>query len=262
MKTSKKLLASVLTAALLMSTGCAGREQMQTEPTPPQQTQTEVVEPVLPSGSEQPPEKPEELPPEVPEQQPHSGVSTIEFPIMVEDGKLKLESLFQFSGFNPDCGGAEGKDIAGLQLTNVSSSHLERAELKVTLRSGKTVTFVVEDIPAGRNVMAFETENVSMDMEDPCTDIRCDAVFSNADHRMSDQVMTTVDATQVRVTNISGMELKNLIVRCHCVLDKSYFGGLTYCYPIDSLPAGAELTIDAWECYLGQAEVVCIGRAG
>lgn len=267
MKTTKLLLACMLSAAVLLTAGCAGRQQEQKEEeVPPVQSGEEHPE----SGQMQENEPLYEEPAEETESQPEESgdsddpvkfvtESVIEFPVMTDDGKLELDSLFQFSGFNPDCGNAEGKEIAGLRIANTASAHLKRAELTLTLRSGKTVRFVVEDIPAGRSAMAFEAGNASMNMDDVCVDIRCDAEFSDEDTLMSDRLAVSAEGTQIHLANLSGEDLNHLIVYCHCVLNEDYFGGLTYKYPIDSLPAGAELTIDAWECYLGQAEVVCIG---
>ena len=41
---------------------------------------------------------------------PNPGLS---WPYVVEDGNLQVDSLFQYSGINPDCDGEMGDDIEG-----------------------------------------------------------------------------------------------------------------------------------------------------
>ena len=43
-------------------------------------------------------------------------------------------------------------------------------------------------------------------------------------------------------------------------VDDAYFGGLTYTYPVENIPAGESVTLQAEECYLGEAAVVRISR--
>lgn len=77
---------------------------------------------------------------------------------------------------------------------------------------------------------------------------------------MEDEVEVKVKETEVILTNKSGEELKNLNVSCHCLFEEAYFGGLTYTYPVESIPAGESTTVQAEECYMGEAEVVRIGQ--
>ena len=44
----------------------------------------------------------------------------------------------------------------------------------------------------------------------------------------------------------------------HCVLDGAYFGGKSYQKNVEVLGAGESITLDALECYLGEAAVVKI----
>lgn len=196
-----------------------------------------------------------------PEETTEAPIPTIAFPLAAEDDKLEINSLFQFSGINPDCGNQEGTDVAGIQLRNVSSSHLTRAAIEVTLLSGKLLRFTVEDLPAGMTALAFSDENMSMDLADACVSLSCEASFEAESPLMADRLSVSVEGTQITVTNISGDDLTNLTVYCHCLLDQDCYGGLTYCYPIEFLPAGGSATVDAVDCYLGDAKVVRIGMA-
>ena len=184
------------------------------------------------------------------------------FPMEVEDGKLKITSLFQFTGVNPDCGDAMGEDIASLAVENCSGSYLERAEITVSLADGTSYQFAMEDVPAGKTVWAFALDNGSYDTAAALADVECRAAFTDRAPLMEDAVSVSVEETAVTLSNSTGAALENLVVTCHCLFDEAYFGGRTYSYPVDSIPAGGSVEIQAEECYLGQAEVVRVQQAG
>lgn len=188
-------------------------------------------------------------------------IPTVQFPLLVDDGRLEMNSLFQFTGLNPDCGNQEGTDIAGIQLRNASDSQLTQATIEMTLLSGKLLRFTVEDLPAGMTALVFSDENLSMAADDVCVSFSCETSFEAERPLMADRLSVSVEGTQITVTNISGDDLNDLTVYCHCLLDQDCYGGVTYRYSIESLPAGGSATVDAVDCYLGDAEVVRIGMA-
>ncbi len=177
------------------------------------------------------------------------------FPMELENGKLLAESLFTFSGMNPDADDLFGEDLAGLQLSNTSDEFLRRGEFTAILTDGTTLTFLVEDLPAGKSVMAFALEH------EPVADPVCGELFGTAEFEAGDPLRTdlvkiTVEGTEITVKNVSGKNLTNLHVYCHGLLDTSYFGGSTYHYTLESLQAGKSAVIHAQECFLGIVEVV------
>lgn len=182
----------------------------------------------------------------------------IEFPQILEDGKLTLLSMFQYSGQNPDCDDQDGSDIAGLMIENSSSLHLTQAKLELTADDGRVLHFFVSDIPAGRRALIFSRENAAIEVDTACVDIACEAEFEEAAVLMENQVAFKVDGTIVTVTNISAKDISNLTISCHSVLDSDYYGGLTYQYPVAELPAGESAEINALECIFGTTEVVRI----
>lgn len=180
----------------------------------------------------------------------------LSLPYSLEDGKLRVESFFQFSGFNPDKNDEEGEDVAAVLLTNTSREHLTSVTLAVVTTDGSVVTFTARDIPSGMSVMVFEQGNTAVANDITCSQIACKASFEAEKPVMADQVEISVDGTQITVRNISGEDLSQLTVYYHSVLDQSYYGGITYQYTIDSLRAGESALVDAWECFLGLTDVV------
>ena len=172
------------------------------------------------------------------------------------DGGLQLESLFQFSGTNPDSNNREGTDLATILLKNTSGSYLKTAEIAVTLTDGKKLTFTVTDLPAGKSVMAFSKENASISAKAACSEVSCSTSFEPGLVSVPAQVTASVTGTTVTLTNQTDQELFNLVVYCRCPLGEEYFGGVTYQYIIKNLPARGTATVDAVDCILGMAEVV------
>ena len=182
------------------------------------------------------------------------------FPYELEDGRLSVDSVFQFSGFNPDNGNEEGENIAALEVTNHSDQQLVAAEISVSLTDDRKFTFEVADVPAGQSVLVFEKENQTYGLNDICTEITDTAEFGDGAVRMEDRLSIQVEETTVTLTNHSEEELNHLLLHCHCLIDGSYFGGLTYTYPVESIPAGQNITVEAEDCYLGEAAVVRVSQ--
>ena len=192
----------------------------------------------------------------IPEETTEERVPTVAFPLLVDDGRLEINSLFQFTGINPDCENQEGADIASIVLKNVSDLYLAEAKITLTLLDGTQLNFVVTELPAGASVMAFSTENSVLPADAACLSAACEASFDPTAVTVSDQVTASVDGAQITLTNISGQELSQIVVYCRDTLGEDLFGGTTYSYIVTNLPAGESTVVDVADCILGMAEVV------
>lgn len=68
-----------------------------------------------------------------------------------------------------------------------------------------------------------------------------------------------MDGTAVTLTNLTGEDLEPLTVICHDTLDETeFFGGTSYAYRTEAIPAGESVTVEALECIIGQPAVVRI----
>ncbi len=184
--------------------------------------------------------------------------AVLDLPYSLEDGKLSLDAVFQFSGLNPDRQDEEAEDVAAIQLTNASQLHLACATVTVITADGAAASFTVYDIPPGMNAIAVSPENVQISSNPECVQVTCEAEFLPQSPLADDQLLISVMGTDISVENISGEDLSQIKVYCHSMLDQTCYGGTTLVYEIDSLPAGESTVISAWECYLGLVEVVRI----
>lgn len=191
------------------------------------------------------------------EEQKEAGLS---FPYELEGGKLSVSSIFQFTGSNPDNENAEGENIAALTVVNQSEQHITSAEIRVKLADETELIFEIVDMAAGQSVMVFEKENQTYDLNDVCEEITDTVEFEEEPVLMEDRISIDVQGTTVTLTNNSGEDLSNLLLHCHCLIDNSYFGGLTYTYPVESIPAGQSASVEAEDCYLGEAAVVRVSQ--
>lgn len=182
----------------------------------------------------------------------------VEFPFSAEDGKIEITSLFQFTGFNPDCAGEEGSNIAAVQIRNVSAEHLTHAEITMEMNSGKQLRFVLEDLAPGISAMVFDAENTEIDSADVCVEVTCESSYEAQSPTMAEQIGVEVQDYVITLTNLTGEDLENLMVHCHCMMEDESFGGLTYQYPVECIRAGESVTVEAVDCFLGPATVARI----
>lgn len=258
----------ILAAALLPRTG-----QNPDAPTAPavqtRPAETKGTEPTLPTEPVQteppvttePPAIIQTQPAETrpAETEPEQTVAPTEapeiFPVLLEDGMLTVQSMFQFSGMNPDADLQFGENIAGLQLVNTSDRHLTVAELAAVLEDGTILSFRAEDVAPGMTVMAFSLEHGSVEDPDRCVEVYGYAEFEEGDPLRADLVEIQVEGVEITVKNVSGMDLTNLDIICHGLLDGSAFGGRAYTYRITSLASGGSTTVYAMDCILGMTQV-------
>lgn len=180
--------------------------------------------------------------------------SEIMFPHQIEKN-VSVESLFQFSGTNPDTGN-EGENIAALFVTNNGDEHIEKADIIVKIKDSEELHFYISDLPAGKSINVFETDDKQFNFSDQVVSIKGDVHFGKQDKDLEENVKIVVEETEITISNVSNKNIKDMIVHCHCALDDVYFGGLTYNYPIRELKAGESVQLDAIECYMGEASVV------
>ena len=175
----------------------------------------------------------------------------LEFPYLLDDDKIQIDSLFQYSGINMDAQNEECEDVASLQLKNNSDQSLE-------LTDGTAFSFEVEDIPAGKSVMAFDTANTAYDGKTGVALIDATTTYSSDAGLKEMDVKITSDDNGVQLENISGDALANLKIKYHCVMDDMYFGGISSETEVAGLEAGETTTVDTSESIFGDVEVVSI----
>lgn len=182
----------------------------------------------------------------------------VEFPIMLEKDQLEVNSVFQYTGANPDCEWQEGENIGALTLINHSERYLKSAELKVKLSNGETLHFTVTDIPTGKTAWLFEVENGVFPLDEYCVSVDAKAKYT----KDTGLEGVTAEATgpQVTLTNTTGEDLENLTVWCHTLFNDAYFGGTVHSYPVERISKGDTAELMAVDCILGDAEVVRVEK--
>lgn len=178
----------------------------------------------------------------------------VQFPVILEEGSIQVESLFQFEGVNPDADNQEAEDTAAIVLKNMSDRYLRQAEVTAVLADGTERSFAVTELPAGAAAIAFATDNASLPTADLCTDITAQTVFEDTPRQ--DGISVFVDGMTVTVTNTSAEDMNGMDVYYRDVFDDKYFGGKTYSCHIEHLSAGESTTFTAGESLLGVIEVV------
>lgn len=185
-----------------------------------------------------------------------AAVSAVTLPLSLEDGKLEIESLFQFDGINPDCDNRQGDNIASVLLKNTSELFLTEATIAIELSDGTKTSFTVTNLPAGKSAMAFAVDNAPMNDTVCCVGVSSSATWDSA--MEPDGIAVSVDGVAITLTNLKDKDIPEVIVYCRAPFGEEYFGGITYEYKINDLPANGTATIEAIECIMGLAEVVRI----
>lgn len=180
----------------------------------------------------------------------------IAFPFMLDSDRLELSSVFEYAGTNPDCEDVYAEDIGAIQLKNVSGQYLKSAKILVSLSNGEKLNFLVEDIPTGMDVLAFETKNQTYDDTVKVADVVVEAEYSSAEFEGA--FSYSVSGSDITVENISGKGQNNIILYYHCTVDGMCFGGQSYELSLEFLDVGASATVSDTACYMGDVTLVNI----
>lgn len=184
-----------------------------------------------------------------------------QMPFLFEDGKLEIESIFQYTGLNPDAGWQDGVNTGAVVLTNRSDEYLETLNLEITLSDGTVLHYLICDIPAGKTVWAFDYENTAYAGDILLENVQYTASFRENSRITSDMITVSVDGMEIALTNVSGKDLHNLEMRCHSISGDVYFCGNSYTYQVDQIAAGETVVLIAEDCVFGDAEVAIIDYA-
>lgn len=250
-KSRSYLIAILSAAALLLIVALFVVPRDSDQPTAPSETiplATGSAEQPLPVGTT--PAGPAKTDP----QEDADPAFTVAFPLDLEDGRLRIETLFTYDGMNPDCGYEESNNIATITLRNLSGQHLDQADIGLTMSDGTVLQFHADQIPAGKSALLFCIDNTALVKDSACLEVACSASFSSASAQ-SDDVLTSMSGTTIEVVNTSGRNIKQIVIYCHNLLGEEYFGGIAYPYEINDLSADGRATVNALDCFLGVAEL-------
>lgn len=184
--------------------------------------------------------------------------SGITFPYVLEDEGIEIVSIFPYSGTNPDFDDEDCENVGALQVINQSGEHLEKADIDVMLSDGSKLEFQMEEIPGGKEVLAFEINNEEYESTKSVIEIQVDVKRASEKKLNEDVVKYELGEEEISLTNVSDTELADIKVKYHCSLNEMYFGGKCFSGVIETLKPGESAVLDASECYLGEVTVVDI----
>lgn len=185
----------------------------------------------------------------------NEAVESIVFPHVVDDGKLEITSLFQYTGINPDFNQEMCENVGAIQLTNHSSEYLESADIVVALEDETVLNFRIEDVPMNMNVMAFDINNNSY-VEQDVVSVEVTTTYSNNSSVGEDVFDFVTNESGFEVYNKSTDAYENILIKYHCNVDDVYFGGKAGEVLVDKLAVGERKQFEIEDCYFGEATVV------
>lgn len=174
-----------------------------------------------------------------------------------QSGDIEIYSLFPSSVINTDGGSEYVENLASIEFKNISGAYLTLCRIEIRDTDGETYTFVAEDVSKDMKVMAFEINNKTWDEEKDIESITSTAK-TMAEEMLLEEIESNVDGMTITIKNKSDRDLFHVTVVCHCMMDDTSYGGRKYNYLVDKLPAGQTATIEAVDCYFGEAKVVCV----
>ena len=183
---------------------------------------------------------------------------SIEFPQVLCEGKVEINSVFSYTGSNPDCNWQEAESVGAVVVQNTSDQYLERLDLALKLANGTELKYEITSLPAGKTVWAFDVNNNAYMESDRVIDVQSSSVFKDNQGLSSDVVSVSVSGMDVALSNHDSETLNGLNVYCRTEIDGVYFGGKAYVYHVAQILPDTQEHVMAYDCLLGIAEVICV----
>lgn len=206
-----------------------------TEPTVPETAPPETE----PAATEAPPA--ETSPPVVIKPKPQATTPTQ--PPIEEDeiasGDITCEDYALFSGQFVEDGRDElVTNVAAILVKNESDRFLDFATLSFDI-DGKTATFIVTGLPAGRSAWVMEATRMTATHDSVFTYLECVSSFRDDVTVKTDKVTIKADGNMLTATNNTNQTLTNVCVYYRTVhSDGNFFGGITYVVDFGTLEPG------------------------
>lgn len=176
-----------------------------------------------------------------------------------ESNGLKIESVFEFTGMNVDNKETDGEDIASLQIQNTTKKYLKEATIKLTSEDDKVFEFKVQDIPSKKSVLVFDKKNNSSLNIEKYKDIEIETDYKNkTDLHQKDLKIDIDDDSRMEIINLTDDPLNDIVITYKCLMDDSYFGGISYTHKIKKLEAKQTVEYIDNYCLMGKAEITSV----
>lgn len=178
-------------------------------------------------------------------------VAGIVFPWMFDEERLELDSVFDYSGINVDQEDVMTENAAAIQMKNMSGQYLKEAKISVTLADGKELAFLVKDVPAEMELIAFEITGQGYEGQ------QVEEVSAEAEYQETgtEEFAWSVEGSEITIRNLTDQTKENVVVYYHCSIEELGFGGRSYVIELGNLEAGESMTVTDSECYMGEIAV-------
>lgn len=218
----------------------------ETEPTepavttePPVTTVPPATQPTLPPTTAPPPPPSTEPPEVIPVTYDRFSLFSGQY---VEDGRDELV-----------------ENVAAILVTNVTDSFLDLATLTFEL-DGKTATFVVTGLPAGRSAWVMEQSRMTATHSSTLTYLDCVSSLRDNVITSSQDVTITSEGNTLTARNNTGETLTNVFVYYKVKhTDGNFFGGITYLVSFGDLGPGESAQSMAGHFNESNTEIIRIG---
>ena len=219
----------------------------ETETAQTQPTQSPTSKPPAASGSKPNPPKPAPTQPSPIQEE-------------ISSGDITCDEFGRYSGQYVEDGRDElVENVAAVRVTNRSDQFLDFATITVDI-SGRTATFVVSGLPAGRSAWVLDAarlpigESESFEFLDCVSSFRSDVIVS------TDRVTIKVSGNMLTATNNTSQTLENVFLYYRTLHSDGYFlGGITYLAGFGTLEPGQSMDVLAGHYDSAKSEIVRIG---
>lgn len=235
----RRLVSVGLALALLLLSGCSGKQTAQPDTTAAP-TELPYVEP---SEASTRPTEPEET--------------------LVADDRLKVVEVGRYSGKNPEGGSDEDvENVVALRVENVSNQVCQFCTIEYEI-GGQHAVFQLSELPVGKSAWVLESTGMTAEAGADCTYQTCAAAFRDEGAPWLTNIEATGGGGELTVTNTG--ETDQPLVTVYYKLtygDGLYLGGIAYRVTVSDLKAGESQTLPAGHFYEGACEIVGIYADG
>lgn len=173
-----------------------------------------------------------------------------------DKGRLKLIGSMEYEGPNFENGSMEIGTYTLLKIQNISEDFLRNADIEVKVNASDKMSLTIDALPAGETVFVLGQGYSAYSEKDIYKVTSCESSYEKSIVAEKEGLEVSYEAGKIQIKNQTTEEITGILFRYKGKVENVLFGGNTYEFTIDSLPAGETFETDCQSLLADNIQIV------
>lgn len=173
-----------------------------------------------------------------------------------DKGRLKLIGSMEYEGPNFEDGSMEIGTYTLLKIKNISEDFLRNAVIEVNVNSSDKMSLTIDALPAGETIFVLGQGYGAYSEKDIYKVTSCESSYEKSVVAEKEGLEVSYEAGKIQIKNQTTEEIAGIIFRYKGEVENVLFGGNTFEFTVDSIPAGETFETDCQSLLADNVQIV------